>query len=760
MAFFGISLRKRHVDPGLFGHLSATRIPWSCKKKIIKAYRDATSARVLELNRASVRLWTILLGEGYRNHQRFRLWDTGRRQHFERNWYVRRRLVLDAVKRSNVGFGNSCSFVNGAQSAGARSCGIVNPCKVALTERTEELLRGGPKFCVNVKPSRVDVFSAIQTIARKVGLDERVAFVDYAVSRMERVVDDSYKKDKRNFQAITEIRKDFKSRSLELLQTDKSGMFAVLPLAVFEKKSTEALDSVFMAWQGKLGKLRKDISATLKDEGLETLARKVLNQPRSTLSLKFFLKDHKPEMPFRTVINENGTWQSMVSKFLQKGLDFARLENSLSLRNSDDFIQILDAHHGRQCSLISMDIKDLYYSLEKQLLMSRVREALERNLVKFQSGTGIPVDSFLAILDLYLKATVVEFKERMWIQKKGVCIGSAVAPILAEIYLNSLDNAISERLAVWGSGEVVVRRYVDDIVVMSFHGKDTGAIESLVRASAPELTFTVEGPDRGVLQFLDLRIHVQEGVCWEYGKESAKPVLSRRSCHSKTVKAGVVKSIIGNALKKSCLHYVGQALKRQWVRLEDAGYDKVFITRQLSPSFGERNGTTRERSKKVAVVPYYHSVSHNLKASAHRFGVDVVFSSDYKLNRMTPFFAPPKECRRQHQDRSVACKGGVVYEIPLACGFRYVGQTSRCVNDRLTEHKRNVKNGAPNSEIAKHMAECNNCRVFWSETEVIHREENEIKRVVRETVRIKSMGNCISQPSMHLGESSRKFLKM
>ncbi|KAG0443831.1 hypothetical protein HPB47_014480 [Ixodes persulcatus] len=86
MAFFGISLRKRHVDPGLFGHLSATRIPWSCKKKIIKAYRDATSARMLELNRASVRLWTILLGEGYRNHQRFRLWDTGRRQHFERNW--------------------------------------------------------------------------------------------------------------------------------------------------------------------------------------------------------------------------------------------------------------------------------------------------------------------------------------------------------------------------------------------------------------------------------------------------------------------------------------------------------------------------------------------------------------------------------------------------------------------------------------------------------------------------------------------------
>ncbi|KAG0419588.1 hypothetical protein HPB47_004006 [Ixodes persulcatus] len=99
MAFFGISLRKRHVDPGLFGHLSATRIPWSCKKKIIKAYRDATSARVLELNRASVRLWTILLGEGYRNHQRFRLWDTGRRQHFERNWYYGKESAKPVLSR-------------------------------------------------------------------------------------------------------------------------------------------------------------------------------------------------------------------------------------------------------------------------------------------------------------------------------------------------------------------------------------------------------------------------------------------------------------------------------------------------------------------------------------------------------------------------------------------------------------------------------------------------------------------------------------
>ncbi|XP_042150105.1 uncharacterized protein LOC121838103 [Ixodes scapularis] len=42
----------------------------------------------------------------------------------------------------------------------------------------------------------------------------------------------------------------------------------------------------------------------------------------------------------------------------------------------------------------------------------------------------------------------------------------------------------------------------------------------------------------------------------------------------------------------------------------------------------------------------------------------------------------------RHRNREVKYREGVVYGIPLTCGFTYVGQTGRCVNDRLLEHKR------------------------------------------------------------------------
>ncbi|CAN7948656.1 unnamed protein product [Ixodes hexagonus] len=98
---------------------------------------------------------------------------------------------------------------------------------------------------------------------------------------------------------------------------------------------------------------------------------------------------------------------------------------------------------------MSLDIKDLYYSLDSVLLLERVRELLEKNLVSFQAKAGISVDAVLELLTCYLKATVLDFNGDCYIQRKGVCIGSAVAPVLTEFYLNALGRKITELLALW-----------------------------------------------------------------------------------------------------------------------------------------------------------------------------------------------------------------------------------------------------------------------------------------------------------------------
>lgn len=116
-----------------------------------------------------------------------------------------------------------------------------------------------------------------------------------------------------------------------------------------------------------------------------------------------------------------------------------------------------------------------------------------------------------------------------------------------------------------------MRRYVDDILIYTFTEGQTETVEDVTRSTAPEFKFTVEKPEDDVLQFLDLRIHVNRGLCWEYGKENSKPVLPRMGCHSETVKPGIVNSVVRNALERSWFHHTTESVERQSKRLISVG---------------------------------------------------------------------------------------------------------------------------------------------------------------------------------------------
>lgn len=203
---------------------------------------------------------------------------------------------------------------------------------------------------------------------------------------------EAYPKDKRNFREVNAVKREFETKSLELLESDKSEKFAVLPISVFKKKTEVTMEYLFSDWAGNVGNLRRNICAVLNEDDFKNVAKNIASATNLTLSIKFFLKVHKPEMYLCAVINENGTWPKVVSKFPQGGLICACLEKSLFLRNSNELIDMLEKYHGQQCSVFSRNIKDLYYFLKKTRLMQRVREALELNLVKFQAGSGISVE--------------------------------------------------------------------------------------------------------------------------------------------------------------------------------------------------------------------------------------------------------------------------------------------------------------------------------------------------------------------------------
>lgn len=65
-----------------------------------------------------------------------------------------------------------------------------------------------------------------------------------------------------------------------------------------------------------------------------------------------------------------------------------------------------------------------------------------------------------------------------------------------------------------------------------------------------------------------------------------------------------------------------------------------------------------------------------------------------------------KICKIGYRPSFVQCDVAVVYSLPLTCGKQYIGQTSRCVNTRLREHRYNCQQITHPGNLATH---CNQC---------------------------------------------------
>lgn len=171
-------------------------------------------------------------------------------------------------------------------------------------------------------------------------------------------------------------------------------------------------------------------------------------------------------------------------------------------------------------------------------------------------------------------------------------------------------------------------------------------------------------------------------------------------------------------------------------------------------------GRDKEKKKqKVAVIPYLHALSHNLKEVMNKAKVKVVFSAPEKLanicNRVNPPSKTARTCSKKHRKQFVPCQKEVIYSIPLTCGDKYIGQTGRCSNDRLRERNKDVEKGVK-GHIAARIVICSACHPEFENCKIIGSHSDQISR---EAFNIKSNKyNCVSAPSVVLSEKEVAYL--
>lgn len=161
-------------------------------------------------------------------------------------------------------------------------------------------------------------------------------------------------------------------------------------------------------------------------------------------------------------------------------------------------------------------------------------------------------------------------------------------------------------------------------------------------------------------------------------------------------------------------------------------------------------------------MPYMRKVSHNLKRVATRFHVPIVFSAPCKLASLCKRINGKRKtscCEKKHGVQYVDCQVGVIYKIPLTCGKVYIGQSGRCVNERLREHDLSMKNGT-GSHLPHHCRECGNgCAPRLKDTQIVGKSRDTVARELREAYLIqKFRADCISEPSLSLFSNEYRFL--
>lgn len=80
-------------------------------------------------------------------------------------------------------------------------------------------------------------------------------------------------------------------------------------------------------------------------------------------------------------------------------------------------------------------------------VLASVEGCIDDNcVVPFQNSAGMSVNDFLSVLGFYLKSTLVSVEGKLHVQRRGVHIGSSLAPVLCNIFLVANDKKVLSAL--------------------------------------------------------------------------------------------------------------------------------------------------------------------------------------------------------------------------------------------------------------------------------------------------------------------------
>lgn len=627
---------------------------------------------------------------------------------------------------------------------------VTNLSKRIITKDEENVLSKGLNFNMTKdKVPKLDIIASIESKTEFLPIDQQEFYRSKIVNSLCKNKKIRANLSINEFNALKTLKSD---ESIVIVPADKGRTTVIMDKSDYEEKMNSLLNG------GQYLKIPKDPTTNIMNK-----IKSIIKKQTPYLSINTIKrlspqyskpphiygvpKIHKNEVPLRPIVSSINSPNYELSKFLLPILNpLFGYENS-HIKNSYDFINILnETVIHKNDHIVSYDVISLFTNIPIDEMMTVIKTKLENDNM-LANRTTLSPSSIMELLDVCVKNSYFQYNNSFFLQNSGLPMGGILSPLLSNIYMDHFENLL---LSTWEEKPLLWLRYIDDIFcVWKSTYKDLDKFFQHLNSLRPTLKFTVEHEEDNIIPFLDVLI--------EKTDDKLKTSVYRKKTHtgqylnfnSNTphhVKLGIAQGLFIRAMKiSSSEEILNQEIKHIFEELQKNDYPISVINKAYKKSKQKMliNNNDKEETIKpitTVVIPYVKGQSEKIRRINKKFNIQTSFVTNLKIRDLLSKFKP----RNQNQETK-----NVVYKIPCECGLDYFGQTSRPLKVRLKEHKYSINNQLENySKLTEHILS-NGHKIQWSEASIVFKEENWKVRIIKEAACM-SVKNCISQPSATL----------
>ena len=213
-------------------------------------------------------------------------------------------------------------------------------------------------------------------------------------------------------------------------------------------------------------------------------------------------KVHKPAVPLRPVISMINTPTYHLSKYLDN-LIRPYCPCTYTVKSSLDFVNKLKQINMEDMFFVSYDVVGLFTNIPVKTAIDNVCDRIFNSDDARHGRFPYTKLQLKTLLDL-ANNNIFSFNGQLYNQVDGVSMGNPLAPILADFFMNNLEETIfSHRKNFF---PLHYYRYVDDTFCV-FNNKDNAEkFLDFINTIHPNIKFTIEYEKDVSLAFLDTEV--------------------------------------------------------------------------------------------------------------------------------------------------------------------------------------------------------------------------------------------------------------